>query len=128
MHVTDDGAPLKREKPPARPVTKGTEAILYLDGRPAGAVVVQGWDASWTYGQFSPGDEFSAFAPIFGRWSLLMHEDEAEPLSAAAAEALREAERLMDRVRARIYFPTDDAWHDAAQINIDGNLIEWKEF
>ena len=57
-----------------------------------------------------------------------MHDDEQEPLSLDAAEELREAEKLMDQVRARVYFPADDAWHDVAQLNIDGGLIEWKEF
>lgn len=111
-----------------QPVRRGTAAILHLDGQSVGAVMVQGWDASWTFGQFTPDAAFSAFAPIFGRWSLLMHEDEAEPLSADAADALRDAENQMDRVRARVYFPADDAWHDVAQLNIDGGLIEWKEF
>jgi hypothetical protein len=108
-------------------VSKGTRACLHLDGEHVGDVVIKGWDASWTYGVFEPAEAFAAFAPVYGGWSLLMHEDEHRPLDPAAAEALREAERRMDRIRARVYFPDYDAWHDVAQLNIDGGLIEWKE-
>lgn len=107
---------------------RGTRGELHLNGRRVGDISVAGWDASWTFGRFEPGDDFSAFAPVFGRWSLLMHEDEAEPLSRAASEELRDAEREMDAIRARVFFPADGIWHDVAQLNIDGELIEWKEF
>jgi hypothetical protein len=56
-----------------------------------------------------------------------MHDDEHRPLDPVAAEALREAERRMDHIRARVYFPDYDIWHDLAQLNIDGSLIEWTE-
>ena len=108
-------------------VSKGTRVRLHLDGEHVGDVIIQGWDASWTYGVFEPAEGFAAFAPVFGGWSLLMHEDEHRPLDPVAAEELREAERRMDRIRARVYFPDYDAWHDVAQLNIDGTLIEWKE-
>jgi hypothetical protein len=111
-----------------RQVAKGTRAVLHLNGTGVGDITVTGWDASWTYGHFAPGEAFGQFATIFGRWSLLMHEDEHEPLSHAASEALRDAERLMDTVHARVYFPDEDSWHEVAQLNIDGGLIEWKEF
>lgn len=107
---------------------KGARGVLHLNGTRVGDVVVYGWDASWTYGRFTPGDAFGRFATIFGRWSLLMHADEREPLSRAAAEELREAEQQMDAVKARVFFPDDEDWHDVAQLNIDGDLIEWKEF
>ena len=106
---------------------KGTHATLHLNGSAVGDIVVQGHDTSWTYGQFKPLDAFGEFAPIFGRWSLLMHDDEHQPLTTAAAYELREAERAMDSLRARIHFPDVDAWHEVAQLNIDGTLIEWKE-
>jgi hypothetical protein len=106
---------------------RGAHAMLHLNGSAVGAIKVQGHDTSWTYGQFEPLAAFGEFAPIFGRWSLLMHDDEHQPLTCAAAHELREAERAMDSVRARVHFPDDDAWHDVAQLNIDGSLIEWKE-
>jgi hypothetical protein len=114
------------EKSSAR-IRQGTHATLHLNGSAVGAIVVQGHDTSWTYGQFQPLAAFGPFAPIFGTWSLLMHDDEHQPLTIAAAHELREAERAMDSLRARVHFPDDDVWHDVAQLNIDGTLIEWKE-
>ncbi len=109
------------------PTHKGAHATLHLNGSPVGAIVVQGHDTSWTYGMFEPMAAFGEFAAIFGRWSLLMHDDEHQPLTTAAAHELREAERVMDTLRARIHFPDADSWHEVAQLNIDGTLIEWKE-
>jgi hypothetical protein len=108
-------------------IRQGTRAILHLNGSAVGAIIIQGQDTSWTYGQFEPLAPFGQFAPIFGRWSLLMHDDEHQPLTIAAAHELREAEQAMDSLRARVHFPDDDVWHDVAQLNIDGTLIEWKE-
>jgi hypothetical protein len=82
-------------------------------------VVIKGWEASWTYGGFKPAE---GFAPGYGGWSLLMHEHGHRPLDPAAAKALREAERRMDRIHARVYCPDYDAWHDVAQLNIDGGV------
>src|SRR4051794_27109010 len=82
---------------------KGARGVLHLNGARVGEIVVYGWDASWTYGRFTPLDGFGRFAPIFGRWSLLMHADEQEPLSRAASEELREAEQQMDAVKARAF-------------------------
>jgi hypothetical protein len=108
-------------------IRQGTHATLHLNGSAVGAITVQGQDTSWTYGEFHPVAAFGQFAPIFGRWSLLMHDDEQLPLSIAAAYELREAEKAMDLLRVRVYFPEDNVWHDVAQLNIDGTLIEWKE-
>lgn len=117
---------MQLEKPTAK-IHKGAHATLHLNGSAVGAIIVQGQDTSWTYGEFQPLAGFGRFAPIFGRWSLLMHDDEHQPLTIAAAHELREAERAMDTLRARIYFPDHDVWHNVAQLNIDGPLIEWKE-
>jgi hypothetical protein len=56
-----------------------------------------------------------------------MHEDEQAPLSQAASDALRDAEQQMDRLRAKIHFPDEDIWRDIAQLNIDGDRVEWQE-
>ena len=57
-----------------------------------------------------------------------MHEDEHAPLSEAASQELRDAEQQIDRIRVRVHFPDCGVWHDVAQVNIDGGLIEWKEY
>lgn len=83
---------------------------------------------SWCFGEFTPTDEFSPFAPLFGRWSLLIHADGAdERLSSAASEELRETERALDQLRAKLFLAEGNKWYPLAQVNIDGSLIEWKE-
>ncbi len=108
----------------------GAEAScrLYLNDKVVGTVKVRGCEASWHYGDFEPGEEFKEFATVFGRWSLLMHADDGSRLSQAASEELREAEYDMDRLRAQVYFPDREEWRKVAQLNIDGGLIEWKEY
>ena len=108
------------------PLKKGQKVHLHLNGRPVGTVVVKGWDTSWGFGQFEPREDFAAFAPLFGRWSLIMHEDEHSPLSADAARELREAEMAIDALHVQLHIPDQNAWAEVGQINIDGNLIEWK--
>jgi len=100
---------------------------LYLNGILVGWITVQGLDTSWTFGRFEPRAAFSDFAPIFGRWSLLMHIDEELPLDGAAAIELSQTEREIDALRPRVCFSGEDAWHEVAELNIDGTLIEWKE-
>lgn len=107
--------------------TAGTRAALHLNGVCVGDLLVQGCDTSWTYGIFRPTEAFSRFATVFGRWSLLMHEDERLPITREVSHELCEIERLMDTIHARVYFPDHDVWHEVAQLNIDGSLIEWKE-
>jgi hypothetical protein len=110
-------------------VTAGSQGTLYLNDEVAGAVIVRGYEASWNYGEFTPTAAFSKFAALFGEWSLLMHADGGgERLSEAAGEELRRAECAIDALRARIYFPERDETHACAQINLDGSLIEWKEY
>lgn len=121
-----------REKPDKRPddsgPPEGTSGRLHMDGRDVGEIVVARWDTSWTYGRFTPNEAFEPFANLFGRWSLLMHEDEAEPLHQATSAALADAERQMDALHVRVHFPTHGGWRDVRQINIDGAIVEWKEF
>jgi hypothetical protein len=107
--------------------TKDT-ARLYLNDQEVGTIKVYGWDDSWGFGEFTPGAAFSAFAPYFGRWSLLMHADDHDArLSRAASDELREAEVAIDRIRAKIYLSKTDKWRKITQLNIDGPLVEWKE-
>lgn len=106
---------------------------LFLNHRAVGTVRIKGWDDSWGFGEFSPGEGFSHYAPRFGAWSLLMHADDGadDPahgrLSVAAAEELREIEREIDRLNASLYLPGPQQWRRISQLNIDGPMIEWKE-
>jgi hypothetical protein len=108
-------------------------ARLFLNDREVGTVKVKGWDDSWGFGEFSPGEGFAHFAPRFGAWSLLMHADDGSDdpahgrLSGAAAEELRQVEQEIDRIHARLYLIGPEEWHPVSQLNIDGPLIEWKE-
>jgi hypothetical protein len=107
---------------------RGGPAVLYLDGKPVGTVDVKGWAASWGYGYFRPNNEFASYAPMFGLWSLLMHADTGERLSDAAAKELSSAETALDMLRARLLFTESSEWVHVAQLTIDGDLLEWKEY
>ena len=104
-----------------------TMAELYLNGKRVGTVNVRGLESSWGIGDFQPDEAFSAFAPVFGQWAMLMHEDPERQITPAASEELSAAERAMDSIRARLFFPDRDEWRDVRQINIDADLVEWKE-
>ncbi len=87
------------------------------------------WDASWYFADFSPNAAFSRFAPIFGSWVLLMHaEDDADRLSRDNAEELAKAEVLLDSIKAQLVFLEDDHRVDVAQLTIDQDKLEWKEY
>ena len=108
---------------------RGGRAVLHLDGQPVGDVVIKGWDGSWGYGNFVPGERFSDYAVLFGTWSLLMHADSAdEKLSDAAAQELMQTETRLDAIKSKLFFPKNQQWVDVAELNIDGELLEWKEY
>jgi len=106
---------------------------LYLNDTDVGAVRVKGWDDSWGFGEFVPGERFGAFAPWFGAWSLLMHADQNDGgdasgrLSRPASQELRRLENEIDRIHARLFLVGPHEWREITQLNIDGQLIEWKE-
>jgi hypothetical protein len=105
-----------------------SKARLVLNGKDVGLVKIRGWQASWGFGEFQPNDQFAEFAPIFGNWSLLMHADDDEQrLTPAASEELRRAECQMDALRALLLLGDTQEPRTLRQVNIDGNLIEWKE-
>ncbi len=107
----------------------GSKADLLINGTPVGRVTVKGFNGSWTFGDFEPFEAFSGYAPIFGTWSLLMHADaDSEPISPAAKDELRQTEIAMLRSRMELLFPETNERQRTAAVNIDGNLIEWKEF
>src|SRR4051812_43574210 len=117
-----------RANNPAAMLTTGTRAELFLNDKPVGSITVNRTDNSWTFGEFTPSPEFGEFAPLFGQWSLLMHADgDGEPLSEAASDELRTAERAIDQIHARIVLPDSDECRHPVELNIDGTLIEWKE-
>jgi hypothetical protein len=107
----------------------GAKAKLLINGKQVGTVTVQGRGKAWSHGRFEPEpDSFAEFAPIFGRWSILMHADEQSVLSEAASEELRATENELDRLHAELYFPDLQESHHCTQLNIDGELIEWVEY
>lgn len=103
------------------------QAELFINGRFVGRVLVKGEQNSWHFGEFEPNADFAPFAPVFGRWSLLMHADEdSDRLTDAASQELRETEIELDRLRSRLFIPSTGEWKEICQVNIDGELIEWK--
>src|SRR4051812_33655587 len=109
-------------------MNKIDRAELFLDGTKVGDVLCKSSDNSWHFGEFTPNAEFARFSTLFGQWSLLMHADEdADRLTDAASQELREMEIAIDRVRARLHLLDTGEWRDIQQLNIDGDLIDWKE-
>jgi hypothetical protein len=103
------------------------QAALFIDGQRVGVVRATGADGAWGWGDFVPEPPFSRFAAFFGRWSLLMHADEAEPtITDAAAQELRDAEIAIDALHAELHWMRDGKVTPISQINIDGPQIEWK--
>jgi hypothetical protein len=103
-------------------------AQLHLNDKPVGEITVRRWEGAWGFGEFVRSDGFAEFAPLYGRWSLLMHaDDDAERLSPDAADELRAVEQAQYRVHAKIFLPATKEWRDILIINIDGSSIEWKE-
>src|SRR2546430_6775802 len=98
----------------------GVHAELFLNDQRVGAVLVKGEENSWHFGEFQPDPQFAYFAPLFGRWSLLMHADEdADRLTDAASEELREIEMEIDRLRAKLRILETGEWKALQQVNID---------
>ena len=119
----------RRHLPGAGRWLRGSVGILHLDGIAVGTVTVTGSDASWGFARFRPDGRFAPFAAAFGLWALLMHVDaDGRPLSREASTELVRAENTIDRIKARLFFPADDVWVDVFQLNIDGELLEWKEY
>ena len=101
---------------------------LFLNDTEVGVVTVRGHSGSWTFGEFAPSPQFSAFVGVFANWSLLMHSESADRrLSAAASEKLRASEYEMDALRASLVLDDPEERHRLRQLNIDGGLIEWKQ-
>jgi hypothetical protein len=104
-------------------------AILLLNGEPVGTVRTRGWETSWGFGDFCPNEAFSYYAPVYGMWSLLMHaDDETIALSRDAIEELNKAEELLARIKAQLLFTDDQHRIDVAELTIDGDQLEWKEY
>jgi hypothetical protein len=114
-----------------RTLPKGSEglreAILWLQGRPVGHVVACGRDGPWHFGWFVPAASFESFAPQFAAWAQLMRAGGEGPLTADQRAQLTRIERSLDTLRAWLVEPGRTARRTIAQLNIDGDLIEWKE-
>ena len=107
---------------------KGSRARLLLDGREVGNIVVGGGNTGSMYGTFTPCELFADFAPLFGRWSLLMHEDEDAPLHRSTAAALADAERQLDALHVEVHYLDPDVRQPVQEVSIDGGVVEWREF
>ena len=103
------------------------QADLHLNGISVGTVVAEGISDSWAYGKFKPNSDFGAFAQLFGVWSLLVHEDNGDDETPREAlDELVKAETAIDRVKAELRWHNSDERTGILQLNIDGELIEWK--
>ena len=51
---------------------------LRLNDTEVGVVTVRGHSGSWTFGEFAPSPQFSAFVGVFANWSLLLHSESAD--------------------------------------------------
>jgi hypothetical protein len=112
---------MKREK---RKLT----ARLFLNDHDVGLIEVKGWDDAWGFGDFVPGEGFDRYARHFGAWSRLMHADHGDDLlHDADRDALRKVEYEIDRLHAKLFLPERGQWRPIAQLNIDGQLVEWRE-
>jgi hypothetical protein len=102
------------------------KALLYLNGKPVGFVQTEASADAWGWGHFTPAEEFSSFAPLFGVWALLLHEDDdSTRLSREAREELRHAETAIDRLTAELLWVDSNEFTPIRQLTIDGTLIEW---
>ncbi len=104
----------------------GERAELFLDDAPVGTVTVSGADGSWGFGRFRPGPAFAPFAAAYRTWSALLHA--GARLTAETSVELARIENRLDRIKGRLFFPADGAWVEVVQLNIDGDLLEWKEY
>ncbi|HTW94741.1 MAG TPA: hypothetical protein VMD30_08115, partial [Tepidisphaeraceae bacterium] len=74
--------------------------VLHLNGEPVGIVTAQRVSSAWSFGEFEPFESFSKFAPLFGAWSLIMHDDDGRnSTSEAALQELRRVEREIDNLK-----------------------------
>lgn len=103
------------------------EAVLWLQGRPVGHVITCGRDGPWHFGRFVPAAGFESIAPLFAAWAQLMRAGGDGPLTTDQRAQLARIERSLDTLRASLLEPGRTARRTIAQLNIDGDLIEWKE-
>lgn len=104
------------------------EGQLYLNGQAVGNVVAEQDGGSWKFGRFTPADGFSQFAPLFGAWSLLVHEDgQRDRPSPEALQELREAESAIDTLKAEVVWNQSQERTELSELIIDGELIEWRQ-
>ena len=102
-------------------------ASLLINDKEVGTVVLRHNADSWGMGDFVPNDAFSEFAPLFGTWSLIMHEDDGgRRLDAAMLDELHRAEAALDALRVKLRRSEHGELIDVEQVVIDGPLIEWK--
>jgi hypothetical protein len=103
-------------------------AELYLNDVPVGQVRSEGATGAWGFGHFEPAESFAKFAPLFGAWSLLIHEDDdLDHSTDEVLEELRDAETAIDALRAELLWSDTQERTNLRQLTIDGSLIEWNQ-
>ena len=109
-------------------MTGNKTARLFLGRHDVGQIEIKGFDDSWGFGEFSPGESFGRYARHFGDWARLLHTPHPDDrLSEADKDALRKVEYEIDRMRARLFLVETNEWRPVAELNIDGPLVEWRE-
>lgn len=103
------------------------EVILWLGGCAVGRVTPCREDGPWHFGRFTPAPSFGRFASRFAEWARVMHAQSDRPLTDEQRAKLANIERSIDALRAWCAEPGRSARRRIAQLNIDGEMIEWKE-
>lgn len=102
------------------------EGKLLINGRDVGHVSAESVSESWGFGQFTPAPEFSDFAPLFGAWAMLLHEeDDRDRLSPEARRELAVAEAAIDQLKTELHWVDSTEPVSIHQVAIDGKMIEW---
>jgi hypothetical protein len=103
------------------------ELILWLGGGAVGRMTPCGKNGPWHFGRFAPAPSFGRFAPRFAEWARVMHARSDVPLTDEQRAKLADIERSIDALRAWCAEPGRTSRRRIAQLNIDGEMIEWKE-
>ncbi len=101
-------------------------ARLFINGQHVGDIAVTAWKGAWGLGEFSAGEQFAPFAPLFAEWSRMMHAD-AGLISDDVSDRLRELERAMYALKCDVLLHEMQQRRQLTILNIDGSMIEWKE-
>jgi hypothetical protein len=101
---------------------------LFINGQSVGNVVSESISEGWGFGRFTPSAAFSQFAPIFGAWAMMLHEDDdRDRTSPEARDELRTLETTLDQLKAELHWTEPEQHVIVRQLTIDGTMIEWNQ-